>query len=70
MAVFKLRTRRFMEDLDKAPAMLAKGKLPLRGSRVRGRREREEMFRRAVATAARQAGAAEKGAAGEQEGQA
>ncbi len=31
MAVFKLRTRRLFEDLDKAPMMLRKGKLPLLG---------------------------------------
>ena len=52
MATFKLRTRRFFEDVDKAPAMLAKGKLPLLGSRVGGRSDREELFRRAVAEAA------------------
>jgi heterodisulfide reductase subunit C len=48
MAVFKLRTRRFFEDLDKAPMMLMKGKLPLIGRRVGGRAEREELFRRAA----------------------
>ena len=48
MAVFKLRTRRFVEDLDKAPALLTKGKLPLIGARVGGRREREGLFRRAA----------------------
>jgi heterodisulfide reductase subunit C len=63
MAAFKLRTRRFMEDIGKAPAMTAKGKLPLRGSRVRGRSEREEMFRRAVAAAAGQSGAGQAAAA-------
>jgi heterodisulfide reductase subunit C len=52
MAAFKLRTRRLFEDVDKAPSMLAKGKLPLRGSRVGGRSDREELFRRAVAAAA------------------
>ena len=31
MAAFKLRTRRFFEDVDKAPMMLDKGKLPLFG---------------------------------------
>lgn len=48
MAVFKLRTRRLFEDVGKAPMMLAKGKLPLLGPRVGGRREREELFRRAA----------------------
>ncbi|OFW57093.1 MAG: hypothetical protein A2133_06180 [Actinobacteria bacterium RBG_16_64_13] len=48
MAAFKLRTRRFLEDLDKAPMMLKKGKLPLRGARVGGRSEREKLFRRAA----------------------
>lgn len=48
MAVFKLRTRRFFEDLDKAPMMLAKGKLPLFGERMGGRDEREELFSRAA----------------------
>jgi hypothetical protein len=48
MAAFKLRTRRFFEDMDKAPMMLAKRKLPLLGSRVSGRREREGLFRRAA----------------------
>jgi heterodisulfide reductase subunit C len=59
MATFKLRTRRFFEDMDKAPAMLTKGKLPLRGSRVAGRGEREELFRRAVREAAAQPDTAE-----------
>ena len=48
MAVFKLRTRRFLEDMDKAPMMLAKGKLPLFGERMRGRHGRESLFRRAA----------------------
>lgn len=52
MAAFKLRSRRLFDDVDKAPAMLTKGKLPLRGSRVGGRKDREELFRRAVASAA------------------
>jgi heterodisulfide reductase subunit C2 len=47
MATYKLRTRRFFEDFDKAPAMLKKGKLPLFGGRVRGKGEREKMFKRA-----------------------
>ncbi len=48
MAAFKLRTRRLFEDFDKAPMMLKKGKLPLLGARVGGRREREKLFRRAA----------------------
>jgi heterodisulfide reductase subunit C len=48
MATFKLKTRRFFEDMDKAPMMFRKGKLPLFGERVAGRREREGMFRRAA----------------------
>jgi heterodisulfide reductase subunit C len=52
MAAFKLRSRRLFDDVDKAPSMLAKGKLPLWGSRVAGRKDREELFRRAVAAAA------------------
>ena len=48
MAAFKLRTMRLFEDVDKAPMMLAKGKLPLLGPRVGGRSEREELFRRAA----------------------
>jgi len=47
MASYKIRTGRFMEDADKAPMMLSKGKLPLLGSRVSGRAERKAMFRRA-----------------------
>lgn len=46
MAMFKLRTKRLMEDTDKAPTMLKKGKLPLFGSRGGRRRERKELFRR------------------------
>ncbi len=48
MASFKLRTKRFFEDFDKAPTMLRKGKLPLFGTRMRGRSEREKLFRRAA----------------------
>ena len=47
MAVFKLRSRRLFADVDKAPAMLAKGKLLLLGSRVGGKGRRKELFRRA-----------------------
>jgi heterodisulfide reductase subunit C len=48
MASFKLRTKRFFEDFDKAPMMLKKGKLPLIGSRVGGKSQRKELFRRAA----------------------
>jgi len=47
MASYKLRTGRLMEDADKAPMMLRKGKLPLLGPQVGGRAERKAMFRRA-----------------------
>ena len=47
MAAYKLRTGRLMEDADKAPMMLSKGKLPLLGSQVSGRAQRKAMFRRA-----------------------
>jgi heterodisulfide reductase subunit C len=48
MAVFKMRTGRLLADMDKAPIMLTKGKLPLLGERMSGRREREGLFRRAA----------------------
>jgi heterodisulfide reductase subunit C len=48
MAVFKLRTKRLFEDMDKAPMMLTKGKLPLFGRRIGGRREREGLFNRSA----------------------
>jgi heterodisulfide reductase subunit C len=63
MAAFKLRSRRFFDDVDKAPAMVAKGKLPLFGARVRGRAARSDLFRRAVTAAAEEAAAAEASAA-------
>jgi len=47
MAAYKLRTGRLMEDVDKAPLMLSKGKLPLLGPRVRGADERNAIFERA-----------------------
>jgi heterodisulfide reductase subunit C len=49
MAAFKLKTKRFFEDFDKAPTMMKKGKLPLLGSRGGKRDERNELFRRAAA---------------------
>jgi heterodisulfide reductase subunit C len=48
MAAFKLRTRRLFEDMDKAPMMLTKGKLPLFGKRMGGRRERAGLFDRSA----------------------
>jgi heterodisulfide reductase subunit C len=47
MAAFKLRTLRLFADMGKAPMMFAKGKLSLFGPRVRGKAERQAMFRRA-----------------------
>ena len=46
MAAFKLRTRRFFEDMGKAPMMLRKGKLPLLPKSVAGRAGRKAMFER------------------------
>ena len=46
MAAFKLRTRSFLQDAGKLPAMLRKGKLALRPAFVRGRSERAKAFRR------------------------
>ena len=48
MIRFKLRTKRWFEDAGKAPMMLRKGKLPLRGPKVGGKEEREAMFGRAA----------------------
>ncbi len=67
MASFKLRTRRLLDDMDKAPAMFSKGKLPLLGERVGEKAKREQIFRKAVAAAAAQAGDA-KGTSGQQGG--
>ena len=50
MLGFKLRTRRLFEDVDKAPMMLLKGKLPLSSPRVAGKDERDALFGRAAAT--------------------
>lgn len=52
MACFKLKTRRFLGDMDKAPAMFSKGKLSLFGGKVKGKSERDDLFRRAVRAAA------------------
>lgn len=56
MAAFKLRTRRLFEDTDKAPMMLKKGKLSLFGTRMGGRKQREELFRRALRSRGTQGG--------------
>jgi heterodisulfide reductase subunit C len=48
MAAFKLRTMRLFEDMGKLPMMLLKGKMPLWQAAAPGRREREEMFKRAA----------------------
>jgi heterodisulfide reductase subunit C len=51
MVGFKLRTKRLFEDVDKAPMMLLKGKLPLSAPRVAGndgKAEREALFGRAA----------------------
>jgi heterodisulfide reductase subunit C len=64
MAVFKVRTGRYLEDFDKAPMMLRKGKLPLLGGRVRDRGAREELFRRAARAQESGSGAGHDGARG------
>jgi heterodisulfide reductase subunit C len=48
MVRFKLRAKRLFEDVDKAPMMLLKGKLPLFGTRVGGQDERKTLFGRAA----------------------
>ena len=48
MVRFKLRAKRLFEDVDKAPMMLRKGKLPLFGRRVGAGDEREALFNRAA----------------------
>ena len=46
MTMFKLRTRRFWDDVGKFPMMLAKGKLSLVPRIMGGRNERIAMFKR------------------------
>ncbi len=46
MASFKLRTRRFFDDIGKAPMMLRKGKLTIFPKRVPGRAARQALFDR------------------------
>ena len=48
MLRFKLRTRRFFQDLEKAPMMFWKDKLALSAPQVGGKAERKAMFRRAA----------------------
>ena len=47
MAAYKIRTGRLMEDADKAPLMLSKGKLPLLPHSVPGADERNRILERA-----------------------
>ena len=49
MGSYKLRTRRFLADLEKVPLMLLKGKLALLPPWVRGFWARRRLFRRARA---------------------
>jgi heterodisulfide reductase subunit C len=49
MAAFKLRTRRFTQDMSKLPMMLRKGKFAWLPRLVPGRDERQRLFRRAGA---------------------
>jgi heterodisulfide reductase subunit C len=46
MAAFKMRTRRFSEDVGKFPMMLRKGKFALLPAFVKGRKGRKRAFRR------------------------
>jgi hypothetical protein len=48
MTMYKLRTRRFFEDMGKLPMMLTKRKLPLLPHNVPGSGQRQEMFKRAA----------------------
>ncbi|NOY79663.1 MAG: heterodisulfide reductase subunit C [Kiritimatiellaeota bacterium] len=49
MTAYKLRTRDLFSDVDKAPKLLLKGKLPLVPKRSRSARKVREIFRRADA---------------------
>jgi len=46
MASFKLRTMQLFSDMGKLPMMLWKGKMPLWSAKVKGRKEREALFKR------------------------
>ena len=48
MAALKLRTLQLFSDMGKLPMMLWKGKLPLFASAAPGRKERDELFKRAA----------------------
>ena len=47
MTAYKLRSRALFSDVDKVPAMLRKGKLPLLWHRRRGCDDVKSIFRRA-----------------------
>ena len=49
MTAYKLRTGDLFSDVGKFPMMLRKGKLPLRGPRIKGKGDRKAMFARAKA---------------------
>jgi len=49
MTAYKLRTGDLFSDVGKFPMMLRKGKLPLRGPRIKGKGQRKRMFARAKA---------------------
>jgi heterodisulfide reductase subunit C len=46
LAAFKFRTKNLLQDIDKLPVMLRKGKLALLPVFVRGRSDRTRLFRR------------------------
>ena len=46
---YKLRTLHLFQDVDVAPGMLAKGKLPLMPERIKGKREIDEIFKKSNA---------------------
>jgi heterodisulfide reductase subunit C/quinone-modifying oxidoreductase subunit QmoC len=48
METLRRGAAQLLADADKAPMMIAKGKLPLLGPRVRGKAQRKAMFRRAA----------------------
>ncbi len=52
MAAFKLRTRNLLQDVDKFPAMVRKGKIALLPHFVRGRSDRRRLFQRTKETGA------------------
>jgi len=60
MTAYKLRTRRFFDDMAKLPMMLTKGKLPLFPKSVGDKGRRQEMFKRAAQGARHADGGAKK----------